>query len=404
LESTKWYIFLIAFLFLLSSVETNVSCSIFYLCGAALRVIQNQQPTVDFTSSSTSAQPGLALQDSNVLCLHKDDVRESICILAVQGYGEEAHSVTSDRRGEQSQSNGLASTKPGRPSPMEHKDASATVRGIRSWVEAVGGASICCSQCCSPLGFASIESPVTYRFLKHRLSIGSGRRIPSSAPRSLAMAKPTEKDVDFEMVPMSSGASFLARELVRYADAKAIFTFVVAQEEPEHFGAMGHASPSSAGKCLLLRLLSWDTVLASRFESPASPRLQFNRVAKIVFEETVDKLAATRKGTGHGEDISNWIWGGVDLCCLPSGQQQQFDGVDNKGNQGQDLLSGIIEQGGPPKRSAVRLQLPAEEWNEVRTTILEGSQWFSKSVSEATILVKMGPNSSPTVGLSAISL
>jgi hypothetical protein len=368
-------------------------------------VIQNQQPTVDFTSSSTSAQPGLALQDSNVLCLHKDDVRESICILAVQGYGEEANSVTSDWNGEQSQSNDFASTESGRPTPMEHKDASATVRGFRSWVEAVGGASICCSQCCSPLGFASIESPVTYRFLKHRLSIGSGRRIiPSSPPLSLAMSKPTEQDLEFEMVPMTSGASFLARELVRYADAKAMFTFVVAQEEPEHFGTKGHASPSSAGKCLLLRLLSWDTVLASRFESPTSPRLQFNRVAKIVFEETVDKLAATGQGTRIGEDITNWVWGGVDLCCLPSGQQQQSDGVENSDKQGQDLSSGIVEQGGAPKRSAVRLQLSAEEWNEVRTSILEGSQWFSKSVSDATILVKMGPNSSPTVGLSAISL
>jgi hypothetical protein len=285
------------------------------------------------------------MQDANVVCLHQEDVGHSVCILAVSGYGEGE---------EESNSNAQGANLP----IFDEQDASATVRGARSWRDANGGATICCSQCCSALGFASLESPQTYRFLKHRLSNGKDARVTSCA-------------------------SFLARELVRYAEAKAIFTFIV--------GVEASKSSKVARKCLMLRLVSWDTVMATRFEeSSSNHRLDFSRVAKVVYEETFDKLA----DNSNSEDVTNWVWGGVDLCCIPgtSGQQHNSDSVA-------DLSLGQI--------STVRLHLPLDEWEEVRQSLVEGASVFSKSVAEATILVKlgrMGASVSETLGLSAISL
>jgi hypothetical protein len=303
-----------------------------------------QQPIVEFTSSSTSAHQSVAMQDANVVCLHQEDVGHSVCILAVSGYGE----------GEE-ESNSKAH---GADLPIfDEQDASATVRGARSWRDANGGATICCSQCCSTLGFASLESPQTYRFLKHRLTYGKDTRV-------------------------SSSASFLARELVRYAEAKAIFTFIVGVEASES---------KVPQKCLLLRLVSWDTAMANRFEEPSSNhRLDFSRVAKVVYEETVDKLADNY----NSEDVTNWVWGGVDLCCIPgtSGELHNSDSVA-------DLSSRQI--------STVRLHLPLDEWEEVRQSLVEGASVFPKSVAEATILVKlgrMGASVGETLGLSAIPL
>jgi hypothetical protein len=287
------------------------------------------------------------MQDANIVCLHQEDVGHSVCILAVSGYGEGEEDSDSKAQGADL--------------PIfDEQDASATVRGARSWRDANGGATICCSQCCSTLGFASLESPQMYRFLKHRLSYGKDTRV-------------------------SSCASFLARELVRYAEAKAIFTFIV--------GVEAGADSKVPRKCLLLRLVSWDTAMATRFEESSSKhqhRLDFSRVAKVVYEETLDKLADNY----NSEDVTNWVWGGVDLCCIPgtSGELHNSESVA-------DLPSGKI--------STVRLQLPRDEWEELRTSLVEGSSVFSKSVAEATILVKlgrMGASVGETLGLSAISL
>lgn len=287
----------------------------------------------------------MATQDANIVCLHQEDVGRSVCILAVSGYGE----------GEE-ESNSKAQ---GADLPIfDDQDASATVRGARSWRDANGGATICCSQCCSTLGFASLESPETYRFLKHRLSYGKNTRV-------------------------SSCASFLARELVRYADAKAIFTFIVGVEASE--------SSKVPRKCLLLRLVSWDTVMATRFEESSSNHcLNFTRIAKVVYEETLDKLADNH----NSDDVTNWVWGGVDLCCIPG----TSNGLHNSDSVA-DLSSGQM--------STVRLHLPLDEWEEVRQSLVEGASVFSKSVAEATILVKLGrigASVGETLGLSAIPL
>jgi hypothetical protein len=282
------------------------------------------------------------MQDSNVVCLHQKDLGVSACVLAVTGYGEVEETNENEK--------GIDFL----------NDAAATVRGARSWRDAAGGATVCCSQCCSPLGFASIDFPECYRLLKHRLSVGSDRMNESNR--------------------LSSCASFLAREMVRYAEAKAIFTFVVAFESPPKL--------SFHKKCLLLRLVSWDTNMATSFQN-ASRRLCFKRVAKVVFEETNDKLAGN-----ESDDITKWEWGGVDLCCAPL-------------NGGLDIPSNQTENNAIGKVSTVRLLLQQDEYDEVLQSLREGGNLFSRAVSEATIQVKMGIGSSKIgdgLGLTAIPL
>jgi hypothetical protein len=286
---------------------------------------------VDFSSSSASAEPSVALQDSNVVCLHQKDIGVSACVLAVTGYGEVEETNEDDEKG------------------MDMKDAAATVRGDRSWRDVTGGAAVCCSQCCSPLGFAAIESPECFRLFKHRLSVSSGTNGSNR---------------------LSSCASFLAREMARYAEAKAMFNFVVALDEPSQMHK----------KCLLLRLVSWDTNMATSYQT-SSRRLDFRRVAKIVFEETYDKLAGNQ-----GSDVTKWVWGGVDLCCAP------LNGMPSDPNEDSMM-----------KVSIVRLLLQQDEYDEVLESFREGSNQFSKDVAEATILVKMG-TSNNSLGLTAIPL
>jgi hypothetical protein len=314
---------------------------------------------VDFSSASAAPEPSVAMQDSNVICLHQKDVGNSTCVLAVTGYGEGEEEEQQEDATNNSSSVDLLT------------DAAATVRGDRSWRDVTGGATVCCSQCCSHLGFASLESPETYRLLQHRLAIGSNTSTTTNRHRRL-----------------SSCASFLAREMVRYADSKAIFTFVVTLEE-------GSAKKQQPRNCILLRLVSWDTNMATTFiEESSSQRLHFQRVAKIVFEETHDKLANSSNNKNASDDPTTWEWGGVDLCCTPLNNKVGDDGPSDENNS----TNGKV--------STVRVYLQQDEYDEVLHSLREGSGLFSKAVAEATTLVKMGVASTGNegLGLTAIPL
>lgn len=297
------------------------------------------QPMVDFSSSSV-ARRSVAMQDSNALCLHRLDLASSVCVLAVTGYGE-----TELEDNEKSEMDLL-------------KEGAATVRGNRSWQDSAGGATVCCSQCCSQLGFASMESPETYRLLKHQLLVGS-----------------TKKE-------LTSCASFLAREMVRYAESKAIFTFIIGVNS--NVGSTQHAA--NIAKCLLLRLVSWDTNIATAVVNNTE-RLKFRKVAKLVFEETLDMF----KKNETEDDVTKWVWGGVDLCCIPLVAERQDGQSDSPEKLGQV--------------STVRIQLPSDEYDRVLRDLRRNSHLFSKSVSDATIKMKMGMEASlENLGLTAISL
>jgi hypothetical protein len=232
-------------------------------------------------------------------------------------------------------------------------DPAATVRGERHWRDVTGGATVCCNHCSKAIGFASMEAPECFRLLKHRLSIP--RNIPGKPSSSRRL---------------SSCASFLAREMVRYAEAKAIFTFIVTLEAPH----MSFASTVFT-RCILLRLVSWDCNLATSAGGEDSNELCFQRFAKLVFEETYDKRA---KGAGE------WIWGGIDLCCPPLNIDEEVETVDEAEVKKDEPLPGA------QRVSSTRIQLSEDEYTETLKSMVQGRKFFTKNVADATILMKMG--------------
>lgn len=287
-----------------------------------------------------------------MLCLNHDDLAGTACVLAVPGYGEEDEQE--GKQDEKTVDDGLL------------MDASAAVRGNRNWTDVTGGATVCCSQCRAPIGFAAIESPESFRLLKHRLTI----------PHDHSLGN------DGQSRRLSSCASFLAREMVRYAEAKAIFTFIVTLEAPK----MSFASNVFV-KCILLRLVSWDCNIATGLEE-SSRRLAFGRYAKIVFEETYDKKA------NQPADDGKWMWGGVDLCCPPgnSANDKLFAPADTEES------SSSTSEGTEPSISAARILLQEDEYRETLQCLRRGQKLFTKDVAEATILVKMGATPSSASG------
>jgi hypothetical protein len=452
-----------------------------------------QQPVVDFSAGSECAEPSIALQDASLLCFHRRDVEAAVCALAVDGYGEltmegssNDNDVDNDDSNAASTSNGeddlgtfftkspsssfvlpnvatdpppteAAATNTAAAATEEKKDdpdeggannnneppisaSSAVVRGDRTWQDAADGdsVSLCCGRCCSPLGFASLGSPETWRFWKHRLSIQTtttkaqtrrGKEIEeekdesSSNNTAITMSFATAAVADtaatnttktnrprkpFTLVvlpvtrPLGSCSSFLARELVRYAESKAIFTFVVRRDAEEK---------NDDGKCLLLRLLSWETAMATSFDdenekislsssssSKPSLRLRFTKVAKIVFEETTDPAAKAKGHSANHQDNgapTQWFWGGVDLCCLPpsSGSGQPTATATSTSTANGTNNSTTIPNGfGSQEQKAVstaRLQLPKDEYDRVLKDLDFGRSLFEKEMADATILFKM---------------
>ena len=183
------------------------------------------QPSIDFTSSCTSAQRGLVLEDSTVLVYHLEDVAPNLQVLAIPAYGESG-SATEDVPG-------MA-----RDLPL--------ARGNRSWSDAVGGATVTCSRCCLVLGVAPVELLDTVRLYKHRV-VADG-------------------------TSLASIAQFCAHSMIRYADSKAVFSLLVRDER-------------QSGKALILQLVGWDRKAARSYEDPTMGELSWSRLAKILFEE-----------------------------------------------------------------------------------------------------------------------
>lgn len=332
-------------------------------------ICYNGQPVVDFSTSSACPDPSVALQDSNVLCLHQQDLGGSACVLAVPGYGEsdDVQSTSTEMKLDENMVNDVGDGL---------KDAPATFRGDRFWRDITGGATVCCTQCCIPLGFASLESPESFRFLKHRLSIPDSNF--STGGRRL-----------------SSCSSFVAREMVRYAESKAIFTFIVALDSPPPPPVENVANVTFA-KCILLRLLSWDVTAATSLEKN-SQRFKFRQFAKMVFEETHDRQAGVRvegeEEEGTEGDVTNWVWGGIDLCCPPP-------------NIGKGITRRTMEATNN-KVSTVRIRLQPEEYEDLLENLRRGTEFFSQDVAKATIEVKMGytyENDNADLGLTLIAL
>jgi len=367
----------------------------------------------------------------------------AVCVLAVDVYGDLSDSIVGDNDDDDERNamvsssqpfmlsgdffeptpstkktNGIAETKSNAVNSPENDSSSAVVRGDRTWREGDGeSVSLCCGRCCSPLGYSSMGSPDTWRLWKHRLSAVM-RQTDENNDGTMAVRNHRPIKLLHSTKPLGSCSSFLARELVRYAESKAIFTFVVLFEDCGRTGGkIKMNSQMEHNKCILLRLLSWETTMATSFEESSfqnpsqcnddrrrSHELKFKRVAKIIFEETLDPTAEAR--LGHNNSSTQWFWGGVDLCCLPpSNEARNTLGIGNNRNTNLNTPSAEIHgtADSEGKVSTVRLQLPRQEYDQLLSDLIFGRSYFTKEIAEATIILKMG-GLWKGLGLTAVTL
>lgn len=333
---------------------------------------------VDFSSSAAVPQRGVALEDVNMMCFHPSNVASSVSLAALPEEEEEHVEKTLD----------TTTVVDNDDDDDAAKLWSAEGRGDRPWTDTTGGGlgsvTLCCNHCFTALGFVSGLSPDSWRLWKHRLN--------STSTFTAENDGKTTKSPAIMQQPMRSCASFLVGEMVRYAESKAIFTFVV--------GIEGEARD----RCLLLQLLSWETSMASSsFDSNDSHQqrrtcdfgLDFCRVAKIIFEES-----AYPPPLEEGSD-RQWLWGGKDLCCPPESKSLPQDffmpsaAVKSTIHPWQNMPSSGA--------STVRFDLPRHEYDQVWADLVSSRKWFSSSYEQATISMKMG-ESRPSLALAAVKM
>ena len=217
--------------------------------------------------------------------------------------------------------------------------------------------TIACAICCSTLGFVSSYDANTFRFYKHLLFCDNDK----TGPRSNMFRKHT-------------CSAFLAREMIRYAESDAIYTFIVETD--------GHTNST---RCMLLRMLSWDTIMKT-FDSPNENQhsvneTQYQKVLKVIFEET-------SRDSFHlsSNNPMDWKWGNLDLCCPPRPVNSGTREVPKSSTE-MEMLSNMNEQ---TKASSIRICLSPNEWNEVKHSLVNKSQYFSESVRDAVVMTKLG--------------
>lgn len=312
------------------------------------------QATFDFSATSTCGQRKTLLDDATVLVAHRHNVGEVVCVLALTGYGE-------DCRTDKYSNNIPLSTDLG----LSDKDPTALARGSRPWREAVGGAALTCSVCASSLGFAPVELKDTFRFLKHRLVLLKNGDSSTAA------------------TPLQTISSFVAHEMIRYAETKAIFTFVV------------NIDSDSVGRFLFMRLVGWDSCAASSFEAERGKddvyRIpHWRRRSKILYEECAS-------GAGLVES-ELWMWTGTHLGCCPP--PSNGSNMENKKSE--------PATGSPDEQSVsvIRLCLSTQERKQLVTQLHYASNFYAKEVIEATIVTKLGRSVRPhdRIGLASIPL
>ena len=252
-----------------------------------VRNYKSKQATIDFKSSTTNAIQKIALEDDAVLVLHRQDLAEGgVCTLSVRGYGQHSSLDNFVVEGDSVESSTLFSTQ---RASQPWKDKSFKI--------GTEGKTVACANCCSTLGFVSNHDSNTYRLYKHLLDCG----------------EPVESSLAGTFAKYTCG-SFLAREMIRYSETEAIYSFIVGISDDSEF-----TGPDRHGKCILLRMLSWDTQIATLGKSDNDQgdsnlyAARFGKVLKVIFQEATD----IKELIAVNHDQMQWTWGGIDLCCLP---------------------------------------------------------------------------------------
>ena len=311
-----------------------------------------QQPSIDFSSVNNNPESGNVFEDEAILVMNRKDIK-NICILAIDGYGEQAKSPQLKKD--------IFNFTPNEDSTTQDLEITQDVkyRGNKDWRDAVGGATLTCNLCCSTLGYASTIEPDVYRLLKHRVQ---------------AFCIVEGENVDHFM--QNTCASFIGKELIRYSEMQAVFTFAV----------FGCQNSGAVDRCILLRVLSWNTSMAIR-GSKYNGHLVFRRVVKVIYQEKDPASFKTSVANRDEHDPMKFHWGGVDLCCPPR-KGQMAQGLNTKTpTRTQEATSEMIGNG---SKASVNLYLSGDEWKELKDSLQERSNYFSASLSSVTAMLKLG--------------
>eukprot|EP00804_Cyclotella_cryptica_P011379 CCRYP_016066-RA/>CCRYP_016066-RA protein AED:0.09 eAED:0.09 QI:3427/1/1/1/0.5/0.33/3/218/726 len=304
------------------------------------------QPNVEFNSSLTSAIRGTALEDDAIIILHRQDLlteKGGICELNIKGYGEYSSNNNDDDETFYAEMNA-----------QPWKDKS-----LRTGADIQ---TITCAICCSTLGFVSNHDKNTHRFYKHLLSCGAPSNLHGSYHR---FAKHT-------------CSSFLAREMIRYAESEAIYTFIVESD-----------NSNNSSRCILLRMLSWDTIMAtvgcSSDQENNVLKTHFQKVLKVIFEET-----SNRNFDLATNNPMDWKWGGIDMCCPPLALANKNNNSKEQSKNTTATNTKISNINGQTKATSVRICLSSREWCEFRDSLVTKSQYFPEAIRGAAVMAKLG--------------
>ena len=323
----------------------------------------------------------MILEDESVMVLNKRDLGHHVSVLAIDGYGEREEELK-DMEDTANQSTGDRGDKVP-PSGLADLDAvknGAEFRGLRKWRDSVGGATLCCSQCCTTLGFASLENVEACRLFKHRLSS------MIRDEKSQGMMK--------NALSQNTCASFLAKDMIRYAESQAVFTFVITAGRVDGSGPGEGLDKNDGNECLLLKILSWDTVVACS-SCPENDRRStpLTRGIKVIYEfvdNYEDKIGGSSVKADSIDDIMSWTWGGVDLCCPPlATNKTNHQGTGDEQTQAASPEFGL---------ASVQIFLTEEELLQVKKDLLASSTLFSETVSTSTLLLKLGADGKKSSG------
>ena len=307
------------------------------------------QPSINFSTSTIESIPHIALEDDAVIVLHGQDVNVNTAVCTTRygkGYGE--HTALRGGGGEENVSS----------SQQLWKDKSA-MKGGR-------GNTITCRKCWATLGFVSGHDTETLRFYKHLLHCGQ----PTCSLRK------EEKNVFSKY----TCGSFLAREMVRYAESEAIYTFIVGVSDENDWTRL-----SKSSECILLHMLSWDSALvgvggeARNCGDGGDEAVRFEKVLKVIYDETIDRGQHDTSTEEDDPSRTQWTWGGIDLCCPPpsamdNGEEERF----------------AYSTEPQVKATAVRIFLSTQEWSELKHTLASCSVYFSEAMKDAIVMSKLG--------------
>jgi hypothetical protein len=295
----------------------------------------------------------------------------NVCILAIDGYGENVDNESDNESNNQGAEN-------------------VTFRGNRDWRDAVGGATLTCNQCCATLGFASIVEPDACRLLKHKLRATSKNDADTDDGHGQGYGNCGEGKDHFEH---HSCGSFVGKEIVRYSESQAVFTFAVYGNFHERMNirkSNGNDHGRVMGDCLLIKVLSWNSLMAIKTEGGS---VCFRRAVKVIYEEQdAAFMRSMNSAEKNASDPTLFQWGGIDLCCPPN----QMEGAPLQTqvkNQSMPIAGEndtTADASSNEARASVNLYLSHDEWEELRDILQCQSKYFAAATSQATVSMKLG--------------